>query len=248
MIAYDLHIHSCLSPAASDDMTPKNIIDKAVENGLDIIAVADSNSMKNLAATAQLAEGRIAFVPAIEVESSEEVHVVCLFPDMIAATRMQRIVAMNLHNKKNKPKKFGNQFIVDEDGDIEVEEQLLRFPTKMTIEEIFYAAKQMGGAAFYAHLEQKAYSVLSVLGTIPARPEPKAVEYTNNEAGRKFLEKKGPATDKLIFFNSDANTLSEINTRDTSADLEELGADIRDEDGKVTAKAFINWLRQQPGV
>lgn len=248
MITYDLHIHSCLSPAADDDMTPKRIVDKAVENGLDIIAIADSNSSKNVAAASKYAEGRIAFVPGIEIESAEEVHVVCLFPDLVSMNRMQRIVSMNMHNKPNKPNKFGNQLIVDEWDDVEEEYKMLRFPTRMTIEEIFYAARQMGGAAFYAHLEQKAYSVISVLGMIPDRPEPKAVEYTNNEAGARFCSKRGSSIDKLAFYNSDAYKLSEINTKDNSKDLEELGAEIRDENGDITAGAFIDWFRQQPGI
>lgn len=249
MISYDLHIHSCLSPAADDGMTPKKIIDRAVENGLDIIAIADSNSARNITAAAELAEDRIAFVPGIEVESSEEVHVLCLFPDLASVNRMQRIVNANLWDKPNKPEKFGRQLVVDED-DVKIgeEKQLLRFPTKMTIEEIFYAARQMGGAAVYAHLEQKAYSVLSILGTIPARPEPKAVEYTNNEKGRKFFESRKDSIRKPAFFNSDAYRLEDINTRENSADLEELGAQIRGEDGRVTARAFIDWLREQPGI
>ncbi|MDO4870015.1 MAG: PHP domain-containing protein [Bacillota bacterium] len=248
MIAYDLHIHSCLTARADNDMTPQAIIDKAVENGLDIIALTDHNSMRNVGVASELARDRIAFLPGVEVESSEEVNVVCVFPDMRSAVRMQKIVQANLHDKKNKPAKFGHQYIVDEDGDIDEEDKLLSFPTKMTIEEIFYAARQMGGAAFYATLDQKAYSVVSVLGTIPKRPEPKAIEYTNSEAGKRFLEKKGKAIDKPVFFNSNAHRLADINTRENSADLEELGADIRDEAGNVTAEAFIDWLRAQPGI
>ncbi len=249
MISYDLHVHSCLSPAADEEMTPKRVIDRAVENGLDIIAIADTNSARNIIAASEVAEGRIAFVPAIEVESSEEVHVLCLFPDLASLNRMERIVNANMYDKPNKPEKFGSQLIVDED-DIRIgeEKRLLRFPTKMTIEEIFYAARQMNGAAVYAHLEQKAYSVLSILGTIPARPEPRAVEYTNSEKGKKFCESRKDSIQKPAFFNSDAYRLDDINTKENSADLEELGAQIRGEDGRVTARAFIDWLREQPGI
>ena len=44
---YDLHIHSCLSPCAENDMTPCNIAGLAALNGLQIVALTDHNSGKN---------------------------------------------------------------------------------------------------------------------------------------------------------------------------------------------------------
>ena len=44
---YDLHIHSCLSPCADDDMTPNNICGMAMLQGLNIVALTDHNSAKN---------------------------------------------------------------------------------------------------------------------------------------------------------------------------------------------------------
>ena len=44
----DLHIHSCLSPCADDDMTPANICGMAHIKGLDAIAVTDHNTARNL--------------------------------------------------------------------------------------------------------------------------------------------------------------------------------------------------------
>ncbi len=34
---YDLHVHSCLSPCADNDMTPNNIAGMAVLAGLNIV-------------------------------------------------------------------------------------------------------------------------------------------------------------------------------------------------------------------
>ena len=45
---YDLHIHSCLSPCADNDMTPSNIAGMASLKGLDIIALTDHNTIKEL--------------------------------------------------------------------------------------------------------------------------------------------------------------------------------------------------------
>ena len=44
----DLRIHSCLSPCADLDMSPRAIIERSVGNGLDVIAVSDHNSAENV--------------------------------------------------------------------------------------------------------------------------------------------------------------------------------------------------------
>ena len=63
---YDLHIHSCLSPCADNDMTPGNIAGMATLAGLDIAALTDHNSVANCPAffSAAAAYG---IVPIIEL-------------------------------------------------------------------------------------------------------------------------------------------------------------------------------------
>ena len=56
---YDLNIHSSLSPCASDDMTPGNIVAMATVKDLDVIALTDHNSCNNLAAFLKFAKGII---------------------------------------------------------------------------------------------------------------------------------------------------------------------------------------------
>ena len=47
---YDLHMHSCLSPCADDDMTPANMAGMATLNGLQLVALTDHNSCGNCGA------------------------------------------------------------------------------------------------------------------------------------------------------------------------------------------------------
>ena len=56
-LAYDLHIHSCLSPCGDDDMTPANIAGMAALIGLDAVALTDHNSCKNCPAFLAAASG-----------------------------------------------------------------------------------------------------------------------------------------------------------------------------------------------
>lgn len=90
---YDLHIHSCLSPCGSDDMTPYNIAGMAALKGLDVIAVTDHNSCKNCPAVLAAAkEYGILAVPGMEINTSEEVHAVCLFKSLEKAMEFDAYV------------------------------------------------------------------------------------------------------------------------------------------------------------
>ena len=53
----DLHMHTCLSPCADIDMTPRSIVQEALAADLDMIAVCDHNSAENAAATIRAAAG-----------------------------------------------------------------------------------------------------------------------------------------------------------------------------------------------
>ena len=86
--AYDLHIHSCLSPCGDSMMTPANIVNMAHLKGLDIIAITDHNSTRNAGAAIKAATGLpLTVIPGIEVTTAEEIHVVCLFPDLDSAEK-----------------------------------------------------------------------------------------------------------------------------------------------------------------
>ena len=49
-VFYDLHMHSCLSPCGADDMTPNNMVNMAALAGLQVIAVSDHNTTRNVPA------------------------------------------------------------------------------------------------------------------------------------------------------------------------------------------------------
>ena len=100
---YDLHIHSCLSPCGDDDMTPANIVGMAVIKGLDLIAVTDHNSCKNCPAVLTMADAYgLTALPGMELTTSEEVHVVCLFADLKDALAFDEYVYSRLMPIPNK--------------------------------------------------------------------------------------------------------------------------------------------------
>ena len=75
-----MHIHTCLSPCASDEMSPQRIVEQAKINKLDIIGICDHNSSENVTATRKVGEREnIAVIGGIEATSQEEVHILALF-------------------------------------------------------------------------------------------------------------------------------------------------------------------------
>ena len=105
---YDFHIHSALSPCGDNDMTPNNLINMSIIKGLDAVALTDHNACENARAAAAVAGDKIIFIPGMEVETSEEVHIVTLFPTADAAEEMQRILVDSSPFIPNRPEIFGN--------------------------------------------------------------------------------------------------------------------------------------------
>ena len=112
---YDLHLHSCLSPCGSDDMTPADLAAMCALAGLDVVALTDHNTAGNCAAFCRAAQrnGLLALA-GMELCTREEIHMICLFPTVQAAEGFSRQVARRLPPLKNRPELFGHQYYMDE--------------------------------------------------------------------------------------------------------------------------------------
>ena len=125
--SYDLHVHSCLSPCADNDNTPNNIAGMAHLSGIKIVALTDHNSAKNCPAFFEAAK-RYGIVPVagMELTTSEDIHVVCLFEELENAMRFDEFIAAKRVLIKNRTDIFGDQLILDgNDEMIGTEEHLL---------------------------------------------------------------------------------------------------------------------------
>jgi len=207
---YDFHIHSCLSPCGAEDMTPQNIVNMAALAGYDIIAVADHNTTLNCAGVIAAAEeAGIVAVPAMELTTREEVHVLCLLPELDAALAFGAYVYETLLDMKNRPDIFGNQIHMDgQDRVIQEVEKLLISATDIGIYEVYNLVKSYGGTAIPAHVDRESFSLISNLGFYdPAMGFP-AVELRENCDKTAFRE----AHNILLphFVNSDAHSLDQI--------------------------------------
>ena len=228
---YDLHIHSALSPCGDNDMTPNNIVNMSIIKGLDVIAVTDHNSAGNIRAVEMAAGDNILVVPGIEVETLEEVHVVCYFPSVSAAEEMERRIKKISTLVKNRPEIFGHQFYMNEmDEVVGEEENLLVAASGMSIYDVVENTKSLGGVAIPAHIDRDSYSVLSNLGFLPPDLDVSSVEITKKnreEMSKNYQNFK-------IISNSDAHYLENISER-------EFFIDVKDK----TAQSIIDFFVQK---
>ncbi len=163
---YDFHIHSCLSPCGDEDSTPNNIVNMALVKGLNVIALADHNTGKNCpAAMAVGKKNGLVVLPAMELTTSEDIHVLCLFERYEDLEKLETYIQKTRLKIKNKPEIFGRQRILDEnDEPIGEEEHLLIASSGVSVEEIAPLAESFGGIAVPAHVDKPANSVIAVLG------------------------------------------------------------------------------------
>ncbi len=167
--AYDLHLHSCLSPCGDNDMTPNNLVNMAALLGCDIIALTDHNTCRNTPAAVKVGEAvGVVVVPGMELTTAEEAHVVCLFETVEGALAFDDYVQAHRMTVPNRPEIFGDQIIMNEDDEpIGNIEGLLIPATEISVDEVRALAESFGGTAFPAHVDHDSYSVIAALGMLP---------------------------------------------------------------------------------
>lgn len=222
----DLHIHSALSPCAENEMTPNNIVNMAWLKGLDAIAITDHNTVENCEAVMECAKEKgILAIPGMEVETCEEVHIVCLFPDMEAAREMQKIVWSALPDIKNRSDIFGDQWIMDSCDNITGQiERLLVTASNIGVDEVFQIVARLGGAALPAHIDRASYSMLSNLGIIPDGLDIHYVELSKKCDADAFFKCHKTLAEYKYIKSSDAHSLGDILEQETCFDIDELNA------------------------
>lgn len=206
---YDFHIHTALSPCGENTMTPNNIVNMALLSEIDVIAITDHNTCENVQAVMEVAqETGLLVIPGMEVETREEIHVICLFSSLASVYNVQNEVYKRLPNRKNSKKIFGEQLILDaQDEIIGQEERLLTFSTDLSIDEIQKLVIENEGAFIPAHIDRPSYSILSNLGMIPSNMHISTLEISRFSNFESYEQTYG---DYLLLQSSDAHDLGHI--------------------------------------
>ena len=219
---YDLHVHSCLSPCGDDDNTPNNIAGMAKLCGLDIIALTDHNSTKNCPAFFKACE-KYGLLPiaGMELTTSEDIHVVCLFERLQDARSFDEFIDEGRLKIKNKPDIFGHQYVLDdEDNPIGEVDELLINASSLSISDVYETVVRFGGICFPAHIDKLSNGIISILGTLPGDNDFNYFELHDKTRVEEFSHLYGIPEDRFII-SSDAHYLTDIKDADNFFVLED---------------------------
>lgn len=214
----DFHIHTVLSPCASLEMSPINIIDKALDMNLDIIAITDHNSTRQAILVNRLAEKRgLKTLLGVEVCSKEEVHILALFETEYELNQFQLFIDEVLVKVPNRADIMGDQVVVDEfEQIIYCEEFWLGGVLNASLELIRDRVKELNGLFIPAHIDRPANGLLSTLGFIPKGIDADAYELSSGANCDKY------DLDRFIVTGSDSHYIDTIGSVTTDLELDEL--------------------------
>lgn len=212
-LSYDLHIHSCLSPCGDEDMTPANIINMAMLKKLDIIAVTDHNSCLNCPALLSYADSAgIVAIPGMELCTSEEVHVLCLFSELQNAMDFSAYVEDRLIKIPNNEEIFGKQQIYDAEDRLKTTvKHLLINATDISCSELKELMDRYKGVNIPAHIDKGTNSLISNLGFIPEDSGFTCFELMDTGKLNEYRKRHQYLAGCNTITNSDAHSLGCIN-------------------------------------
>jgi hypothetical protein len=185
-------------------MTPRNIVNMALLVGAQVIAVTDHNTARNARAVTEAAGDRLIVVPGLEVWSREDVHILCLFPNLAVAESFDCYVFDALPSRRCDAEVFGQQYLFDAESKIiGWEDKLLLSPTSLSVDDICWEAARLGGVVIPAHVD-KSYGMAVQLGFVPEHLGVRVVEVSKRG--------KQPASTRSYPYvvNSDAHNLSTL--------------------------------------
>jgi PHP family Zn ribbon phosphoesterase len=168
----DFHIHSCLSPCASLEMSPRTIVAKSQAAGIDCIALTDHSCVENLPAFDEAcSEFGMACLYGLEVSTDEEVHVLCLFDELPRALDFGRMIYRHLPDVPNNPNRFGEQPVVTVNEEVEYfAEKLLNIGTDISFFDLVPMALNAGALCIPSHIDREVCGAISHLGFLPELP------------------------------------------------------------------------------
>jgi hypothetical protein len=180
----ELHSHTVLSPCAEVEMIPPLIVQTAIEKGINLLAVTDHNASANVIAVQKAAQDTgLIVLPGMELQTREEVHLLCLFDTLEQLAAWQSLVNQHLPPLENDIEYFGEQFVVDETGEfVRRETQLLLTSVDLSLEEAIGGVMSIEGVAIPAHIDRKANGLLEILGFVPANVTIEALEISRHIA------------------------------------------------------------------
>jgi len=209
-------------------------------SGLNIVALTDHNSAKNCPAFFEAAKKYdIIPIAGIELTTSEDIHLVCLFAELSSALKFDEFLQEKRVLIKNREEIFGEQLILDaEDNVIAKESYLLSNATTISVDEAPALIKRFGGVCYPAHIDRESNGIIAILGTLPSELDFGCVEFHSEDKVSEYSDKYG-LSDKVIVVSSDAHYLTDINEQKNFFEL-----DTKDTSAEEVRRKLFELLRQ----
>jgi predicted metal-dependent phosphoesterase TrpH len=204
-------------------MSPRDIVSRACQVGLDAIAITDHNMVENAIYTREIGKKHnLLVLPGMELQTTEEIHLLAIFGSSENALELQKQIYPSLPSVPNKADYFGDQVVVDEDNHIvRFEDKLLLNSVLITLDNAVALIKSLGGIVIPSHIDNPTFSIISQLGYIPENLAVDAVEIRDRERIPELLPFIMNKNMPFLTF-SDAHYLSDIGKRRTSLNLTEV--------------------------
>lgn len=192
-------------------MSPQAIVQRAIEQGLDMIAITDHNTAGNVQAVIDAARNTaLTVLPGMEIATREEVHVVALFPSVEMALAVQEVIQPELADSDDE------NYIMDQilvNGDEEVEgfcSKLLLSATSFSIRKLVKLIHEHNGLAIAAHIDRQAFGIIGQLGFIPPKVEFDALEISWRSPAGDYATLFPDYSHYTFVTSSDAHYLADI--------------------------------------
>lgn len=215
--AYDIHIHSVLSPCSDELMTPNNILNMGYLNELDIIAVTDHNSMKQLETIFEISESYdFIVVPGVEIQV-EGGHLLAYF-DLESYKKFDNELETFIKQEVSEEE----QVLMDVfDQEVKNYEYALSGDVNASLDEILQLIHKYNGASVLAHINKDSYSLKN-------RVKEEHLQYIHGMEVTKYVELESfldeyPILKGLpIYRSSDSHTITDLSRRTNYIEMKEL--------------------------
>lgn len=193
-------------------MIPPLIVEEALSRGINLIAITDHNSSANVEAVQRAAKATgLTVLPGLELQTREEVHLLCLFDTLAQLEVWQTFVDVHLPPLQNNIEYFGEQFVVDASGEfIRREPQLLLTSADISLKEAVSSVSELDGLAIPAHVNRPAFSLIANLGFVPLDVPFPALEISRHLTPAQACEKFPQLQQFPLIQNGDVHRLDEF--------------------------------------
>ncbi len=193
-------------------MIPPLIIQEAEEKGINLIAVSDHNAIANIPAVMRAARGSsVQVMPAIELQTREEIHSLCLFDSLDQIEAFYHQIEPSFPAIENNVEYFGEQFVVDATGDfLRREPRLLISSSSLSLKEAWQIVTEYEGILIPAHINRAAFGLLAVLGLVPQDIPLEILEISRHITPEKAKQEFPQLSTYHLIQNGDAHQLEDI--------------------------------------